>query len=125
MWTLPKNKIENGSATRSILTMWPKPCSRCSPFPRLRDGLRKNAFVPVLITTRVCSSIKHFQTVAQIDRLQRRGKGSDSQLQTDRGCVLHNIYNYNSVFHGQHIRRFRYSDVSKRRRTGVQELRTR
>lgn len=50
MWIHPKNKIENGSATRSILTMWRKPCSRCLLFRRLRDGLRKNAFDSVMIT---------------------------------------------------------------------------
>ena len=144
-----------GPTTISTLMTYRKECSHSSQSPRLRAGLSESiqqvlsipvsethfltgSFIqcyvlPVLLSTVVVALMHDLYTAlalrlqfdVHVDRLARGGHRSGAQRAPARRRLLLHLHHHHRLLHGQHLRRLRHRDVSKRGRARVQELRAR
>ena len=131
-----------------------KECSHSSQSPRSRAGRSESIQVlsipvsethfltgsfiqcyvsPVLLSTVVVALMHDLYTAlalrlqfdVHVDRLARGGHRSGAQRAPARRRLLLHLHHHHRLLHGQHLRRLRHRDVSKRGRARVQELRAR
>jgi len=122
MFTNRDSRNGNGVTIGSTLTMWPRACWPFSRYPPLRVGqgefLSRYFYNSPLI---YCIHLK-LQIAVRFNRFEWGKRRSNTQLPSDRSCLLYNLHHYYCLLHGEHIRRFRYCHLSKRGWTGIQKL---